>query len=208
VSFEVIHGDCLTLMAEMEAGSVDAVVCDPPYGLEFMGKEWDRLDGGGAGTSKPGIGDRDTEWPSFGGSEFGGANPTCAVCGGRLRGAKKCECAEPDWHVKGKRTNGGGKTASALAMQDWHTAWAEQAIRVLKPSHYLLVFGGTRRDTLMWLYGSGFPKGKACLKPAWEPIILARKPGPMRELGIEECRIGVRDESKMYVQPRPTDRRP
>ena len=207
MSFEVIHGDCLTLMAEMEAGSVDAVVCDPPYGLEFMGKEWDRLDGGGAGTSKPGIGDRDTEWPSFGGSEFGGANPTCAVCGGRLRGAKKCECAEPDWHVKGKRTNGGGKTASALAMQDWHTAWAEQALRVLKPSHYLLAFGGTRtwhrlacaledagfeiRDTLMWLYGSGFPKGKACLKPAWEPIILARKPGPMRELGIEECRIGT-----------------
>ncbi len=41
----------------------------------------------------------------------------------------------------------------------------------------------------MWLYGSGFPKGKACLKPAWEPIILARKPGPMRELGIEECRV-------------------
>ena len=206
MTFEVIHGDCLEVMAGMEAGSVDAVVCDPPYGLEFMGKEWDRLDGGGAGTSKPGIGDRDTEWPSFGGSEFGGANPTCAVCGGRLRGAKKCECAEPDWHVKGKRTNGGGKTASALAMQDWHTAWAEQAIRVLKPSHYLLAFGGTRtwhrlacaledagfeiRDTLMWLYGSGFPKGKACLKPAWEPVILARQPGPMRELGIEECRVG------------------
>src|ERR1035437_1690930 len=28
-------------MREMDAESVDAVVCDPPYGLAFMGKEWD-----------------------------------------------------------------------------------------------------------------------------------------------------------------------
>jgi hypothetical protein len=31
-------------MREMNADSVDAVVCDPPYGLEFMGKDWDRAD--------------------------------------------------------------------------------------------------------------------------------------------------------------------
>ena len=37
-------GDCIEVMAEMDAESVDAVVCDPPYGLEFMGKEWDRAD--------------------------------------------------------------------------------------------------------------------------------------------------------------------
>jgi site-specific DNA-methyltransferase (adenine-specific) len=41
----------------------------------------------------------------------------------------------------------------------------------------------------MWLYGSGFPKAKSCLKPAHEPIILARRPGPMRPLGIDACRI-------------------
>lgn len=35
-------GDCIEVMAEMDADSVDAVVCDPPYGLEFMGKAWDR----------------------------------------------------------------------------------------------------------------------------------------------------------------------
>lgn len=33
MSFEVIHGDCLEVMAGMEAGSVDAVVTDPPYGI-------------------------------------------------------------------------------------------------------------------------------------------------------------------------------
>ena len=35
-------GDCVEVMAAMPAESVDAVVCDPPYGLEFMGKAWDR----------------------------------------------------------------------------------------------------------------------------------------------------------------------
>lgn len=37
-------GDCIEVMREMDADSVDAVVCDPPYGLEFMGKEWDKAD--------------------------------------------------------------------------------------------------------------------------------------------------------------------
>ncbi len=75
--------------------------------------------------------------------------------------------------------------------------WTE-ALRVAKPGAHLLAFGGTRtyhrlacviedagwemRDCLSWLYGSGFPKshngpwGGTALKPAWEPIIMARKP--------------------------------
>ncbi len=43
---------------------------------------------------------------------------------------------------------------------------------------------------LAWVQGQGFPKGKGCLKPAWEPIILARKPGPkVLPLGVDECRV-------------------
>ena len=38
---DVIHGDCLDVMRGMPDASVDAVVTDPPYGLAFMGKEWD-----------------------------------------------------------------------------------------------------------------------------------------------------------------------
>jgi site-specific DNA-methyltransferase (adenine-specific) len=87
---------------------------------------------------------------------------------------------------------------------------AAAMLRVLKPAHYLVAFGGTRthhrlmcaledagfeiRDTLMWLYGSGFPKGKGQLKPAWEPIVLCRKPGgKVRALGIDECRVETAD---------------
>jgi SAM-dependent methyltransferase len=34
-------GDCLERLREMEDCSVDSVVTDPPYGLSFMGKKWD-----------------------------------------------------------------------------------------------------------------------------------------------------------------------
>jgi site-specific DNA-methyltransferase (adenine-specific) len=36
-------GDCIEVMATMEPNSVDAIVTDPPYGLEFMGKDFDSL---------------------------------------------------------------------------------------------------------------------------------------------------------------------
>lgn len=77
-------------------------------------------------------------------------------------------------------------------------AWAE-VLRVLKPGAHLVAFGGTRtfhrigcaiedagfdiRDSLAWLHGQGFPKSLnvgggrgTALKPAFEPVILARKP--------------------------------
>jgi DNA modification methylase len=36
-------GDCVQEMAKLEKNSIDAIVCDPPYGLKFMGKEFDDL---------------------------------------------------------------------------------------------------------------------------------------------------------------------
>ena len=41
VNWNVIHGDCLEVLRSMPDASVDAVVTDPPYGLSFMGKRWD-----------------------------------------------------------------------------------------------------------------------------------------------------------------------
>lgn len=37
----IIEGDCLEKLKTLEANSIDAVVTDPPYGLKFMGKKWD-----------------------------------------------------------------------------------------------------------------------------------------------------------------------
>jgi hypothetical protein len=97
-------GDCRKVLAEMADASVDAICCDPPYELAFMGRGWD---------------------------------------------------------------------ASGVAFDP--VTWRE-CLRVLKPGGHLLAFGGTRtwhrlavaiedagfeiRDSIHWLYGSGFPKGQ------------------------------------------------
>jgi len=75
----------------------------------------------------------------------------------------------------------------------------QECLRVLKPGGHLLAFAGSRtyhrmavriedagfdiRDQIMWIYGSGFPKSHqlgdgfgTALKPAHEPIVMARKP--------------------------------
>lgn len=85
------------------------------------------------------------------------------------------------------------------AFQLFTEEWAREAFRVLKPGGHMLVFCGPRtyhrmasgvedagfeiRDQLQWLFGSGFPKSLnlgngwgTALKPANEPIVLARKP--------------------------------
>ena len=76
--------------------------------------------------------------------------------------------------------------------------------RVMRPGAFLAAFGGTRthhrlmcaiedagfiiQDCLMWVHGQGFPKGQAQLKPGWEPIVLARKPG-RAALQVDACRV-------------------
>lgn len=84
--------------------------------------------------------------------------------------------------------------------------WVE-CLRVLKPGGHLLAFAGTRtqhrmavriedagfeiRDMIAWVYGSGFPKHQSALKPALEPITMARKPAPRATLlNIDACRVG------------------
>ena len=169
----VFNGDCIEVMASFEPNSVDAVVCDPPYGLEFMGLDWDRL----GDVRQPGE-----DYPL-----------RCRNCGHLGHGGSPCSCDAPDFAAADDRWS---------RMQAWHQAWAAQALRVLKPGGHLLAFGGSRtfhrlvcavedagfevRDVLMWLYGSGFPKSKnltdewqgwgSALKPAYEPVVMARKP--------------------------------
>ena len=225
-SDRIENRDCLAGMREMEENSVDAVVCDPPYGISFMQAHWDH--------GVPGV---------------------------------------PYW---------------------------QEALRVAKPGAHLLAFGGTRthhrlmvaiedagwelRECLMWVFGSGMPKGldvgkaidkaaglsrtvlgpkrspdgrcrtsepsgmqertplhgggirkreewltapatdaakqwdgwNTALKPSYEPVILARKPldGTVAEtvlkwgcggLNIEGCRIGT-DPISAHGGGQPRDR--
>jgi DNA modification methylase len=207
-SWRIIEGDCVEAMAAMEECSVDAVVCDPPYGFSFMGKAWDTFD---PRTMAERVGTRN------------GNGPPSDVRDGRHKGRTASAFANPggeagayDFSLKGN-----------AAFQQWSEQWASEALRVLKPGGHLLAFGGTRtyhrlacavedagfeiRDTICWLYGSGFPKSLnldgdhegwgTALKPAHEPIVVARKPlvGTVAAnvlehgtgaLNVDGCRIG------------------
>lgn len=176
----ILVGDCLNLMRAMDANSVEAIVTDPPYHLT-TGKN------GGTGVAS--------------------LNPNSPAGRSRIGTG-----------FMGMAWDGGD-----IAMRP--ETWAE-ALRVAKPGAYLCAFGGTRtyhrmacaiedagwelRDTLMWVYGSGFPKshngewGGTALKPAWEPIVLARKPliGTVEAnwqahgtgaLNIDGCRVETSD---------------
>lgn len=85
------------------------------------------------------------------------------------------------------------------SVSDWRAH-----LRVLKPGSFLLAFAGTRtqhrmacniedagfeiRDSIAWMYGQGMPKS-GTLKPAHEPIIVARKPGKGPKLNVDDCRV-------------------
>lgn len=142
----------------------------------------------------------------------------------------------------GKKWDGSG---IAFDVEMW-----EQCLRVLKPGGHLLAFGGSRtwhrlavaiedagfelRDSIAWLYGSGFPKSlnvskaidKAAgaerevrqwqgwgtaLKPAFEPIVVARKPlvGTVAAnvlehgtgaLNIDGCRVAIAPGDDIYAK--------
>ena len=94
-----------------------------------------------------------------------------------------------------------GKSWDASGVAFDPETW-RHALRVLKPGGHMLAFSGSRtyhrmacaiedagfeiRDQIMWVYGSGFPKSHnlegewsgwgTALKPAHEPIVVARKP--------------------------------
>ena len=136
------HGDCLDVLRSLPDASVDSVVTDPPYGLEFMGKDWD------------------APWKQ-------GADVHAEA---RTRRADEMV----DESKRRFIASSVNKYAAGLPFQQWCEAWATECLRVLKPGGHLLAFGGTRtwhrlacavedagfevRDSIAWLYGSGFPK--------------------------------------------------
>lgn len=139
----VIPGNCLNILRSLGENTVDAIVTDPPYGLGFMGKVWDAL--------PPGL------------------------------------------------------------------EWAQECLRVLKPGGHLLAFGGTRtwhrlavaiedagfeiRDSIAWLYGTGFPKSLDVSKA------IDKAAGATREVvGVGQYSDrGRRTDNRVYGKSTPSD---
>lgn len=140
----ILIGDVLAGLKHLDDNSMEAIVTDPPYGLEFMGKDWDKF-----------APNAEHRHASFGRSgmglpRYGTWTPTATA-----DGVEKVRQQRMDY-------------------QSWCYPWAVECLRVLKPGGYLLAFGGTRthhrmwcaiedagfevRDMVVWLYGQGFPK--------------------------------------------------
>lgn len=180
----LLEGDCFELLATLEAESVDAIVTDPPYGVDWQNEDWD-----------------------------GRAIREVAARAGRER------------------------LGPNEAFEVWCVLWAKECARVMKPGAHLLAFGARRtfhrlacgleaagleiRDTLMWIYGTGMPRSRrypggrsTTLKPAFDPILLARKPlaGTTAEtierfgtgaLNVDVCRSGGSHPADVLVGHEP-----
>ncbi len=171
--YTLLHGDCREVLATFDENSIDAIVTDPPYDLTNRTPDVKQC--------------RDC------GRVLGGADgkpDACPRCGGVLENQR----SQAGRGFMGKQWDG---TGVAFDVATW-----EAAYRVLKPGAHLVAFGAPRtyhrmacaiedagfeiRDCLQWLFGSGFPKSLnlhgewegwgTALKPAYEPIVLARKP--------------------------------
>jgi len=153
----LLNGDCIEEMQKLidDGVQVDSVVTDPPYHLTSIVKRF---------------------------GKEGSAPAQHGTDGAYARASKG---------FMGKEWDGGD---IAFRPETW-----ELALKLLKPGGHLLAFSASRnyhrmavaiedagfeiRDQLMWLYGSGFPKSHnlgdgwgTALKPAHEPIVMARKP--------------------------------
>jgi DNA modification methylase len=180
----LIEGDCLEVLATLDAESVDAIVTDPPYGIGLKGARWDST----------------------------AIREATAEAGyDRLRPNE--------------------------AYGVWCQLWGEECLRVLKPGGHLLTFGSPRtvhrlecgiedagfeiRDRLMWLYSEGVSTSRryrggrgTTLKPAYEPIVLARRPlsgttaATIEQFGtgglsVEDCRVEGRYPANVILEHEP-----
>ena len=155
----IVNADCIEHLKTIEDNYFDSVVTDPPYHLTSIAKRF--------------------------------TNSTEAKYGkdGSFQRLSKGFVGH-EWD--------GGDIAFTTDL------WKE-VYRTIKPGAVLLAFAATRNyhrmataiedsgfeifDMINWIYGSGFPKRKNLLKPAHEPIVMARK-GVNKPLNLDECRVG------------------
>jgi len=166
----IINADCIEHLKTIEDNYFDSVVTDPPYHLTSIAKRF--TNGPAAKHGKDGSFQRLSK--GFMGQEWDGGD-------------------------------------IAFTTDIW-----KEVYRTIKPGSVLLAFAATRNyhkmataiensgfeimDMINWIYGSGFPKRKNLLKPAHEPIVMARK-GVNKDLNLDECRVNS-DNPKKWTKPK------
>lgn len=143
---KMYQGDCIDVMKKMDDNTVDAALIDPPYGIGMMNKEWDNF--------KPSAIDKYNliEQAYF----VGDRSP-----------ALKAGLYDLSYE--------GGKK-----YQGWCSEWGKQLLRIVKPGGHVLCFCSPRmyhrlccgledagweiRNTLLWIFGTGFPTAMSVSK--------------------------------------------
>lgn len=207
-----IHcGDSLEVMAKLPKRSVDAIVTDPPYGLKFAGKAWDRGVPGepfwaaALRVAKPG-----THLMAFGGSrtyhrlacaieDAGWEIRDCIMwcySSGFPKSLNVSKAIDKKLGADGKygdyKKGATGKRSSKNINEVWKRPWQDDPEAVDRMAREYLPSSPDAKEWDGW--GTG-------LKPSYEPIILARKPlnGTVAEnvmkygtggINIDACRVG------------------
>lgn len=129
---KLLLGDCLDKLKELEDNSIDSIVTDPPYGLSFMGKDWDKVKA-----------TKETQSQVVKGLGAGMKMTT-------LADNIEFEKWVTEWSMECMRVlKPGGYMLAFGGSRMYHrlASGVENA-------------GFEIRDQLMWVYGSGFPKSR------------------------------------------------
>jgi DNA modification methylase len=208
--WRLVEADCVEAMRELPADSIDAIVTDPPYGLGFMGKEWDDL--------PPGL-----EWAQECIRVLKPGGHLLAFGGSRTYHRLACAVEDAGFEVRDQMMwlygSGFPKSLNVGKAID-KAAGAEREVvgeinrdfrtqqRFLRTDSDSMFSGGDRFTTLT---APATPEAEkwegwgTALKPAHEPIVVARKPlagtvaANVLEFGtgalnIDGCRISADPE--------------
>lgn len=184
----IYHGNCLDELKKIPDNSIDSIVTDPPYGLKFMAKKWDY--------DVPNV----SVWAECLRVLKPGGH-LLAFAGTRTQHRMAVNIEDAGFEIRDMVTYLYDTNEAAAAL-----------VESLNPDQLKMLDAAFGRDGMLgWAYGSGMPKSHnlkgdwegwgTALKPALEPITLARKPfrgtvaANVKEYGlgainIAESRIG------------------